>query len=164
MTQDISKKFAMDHLKSDAELRAEVEQKIEPKKEVPKKDPRDEETYPFQFKYEDAKGRKFSGSFTNKILTIQEKMARASLEASFAGGFRDSLDDTQQIVNLAIAHMTFSLVKRDEQSPPKWADNLRSLTDENVILALFEEVSAHEGIFHGRVQPKAEGQGEAVNA
>lgn len=157
----------MDHLtKSDEELRQDIEEEKESKEAVIEKtDPRDKEAYFFAFKYEDLKGRKYTANFTNHILSIGEKMNVAALESSFNSGQPyDSIEPIQQIVNRGVAHMTFSLKKRENQVPKGWADNLRSLKDGDLILALFGEVSAHEGTFHGRTKSEEGSTEEEGNA
>jgi hypothetical protein len=163
---DLTKKLAMTHLqKSDEELRLQAEERAdasEKTREVPpekKPDPRDQEVYTFPFQYTDLKGKVYKGTFTNHVLSIGDKMNVSALESSFNGGQPyDSIEDVQKIVNRGIAHMTFSLRKREAQSPPKWADNLRLLKDEDLVLALFAEVSAHEGTFHGRTSSQESGE------
>jgi hypothetical protein len=171
----LEKRLAMSHIqKSDEELRqtvldqseeAEEKQKEAARPEPEKKDPRDEKLYTFPFKFTDLKGRTFSGTFTNQILSIGEKMNVSALESSFNGGQPyDSIEPVQQVVNRGIAHMTFSLKKRADLKPKGWADNLRTIDDEDLVLALFSEVSAHEGTFHGRTKDQAVGAPEEGDA
>lgn len=161
----LSNKLAMNHLeRSDADLASEIEEDMkesEAEEEV-KADPRDQETYSFPFEYVDRKGRKFSAMFTNQILSIGEKMSVAALASKFSAGQPyDSVEPLQQVINHGVAHMTVSLKKRANQKPKKWADNLRILKDDDLILALFGEVSAHEGVFHGRIEASEGSEGQA---
>lgn len=172
---DLTKKLSMDHLSLDddelrsqleAETQADEEKKAEKEKPPEKKaDPRDKETYTFNFKWTSGRGVTYSGTFTNKILAIGEKQQVSVLESNFNGGQPyDSIESMQQIINRGIAHMTFSLVSREKMVPKDWAKNLRKLHDENLVIALFGEVSAHEAIFHGRVEAQDESPGEEGDA
>lgn len=163
---ELSKKLTMTHLKSDEELRQDVEEHVEVEaKKEDKKDPKIKEVYVFPFKYTTPSGKVYSATFSNSILSIGEKMNVSALESTFnAGQPYDSIQPIQQIINRGIAHMTFSLKKRENQIPKGWADNLRMLKDEDLVLALFGEVSAHEGTFHGRNTPEEGSTGEEGDA
>lgn len=164
---DLSQKLAMDHLKkSDADLRTKVEEQreeIDSKKEeaekplaVQKSNPMNAREYTFPFSFTNLRGETFSAQFTNHILNLQQKQNVGVLESQFNGGQPyESLEPITQAVNRGLAWMTFSLRGRDRQEPKGWADSLLNQDDEDLILALFSEVSAHESQFHGRSQNQA---------
>lgn len=163
---DLQAKLSMSHVQSDEELRQQLlDQAASTEKEreeandpETKKDERDKPLYTFPFKYVNRRGETFSGVFTNQILKIADKMNVAVMESQFNGGQPyESIETVQGMVNRGMAWMMFSLVKRLNQSPSGWADNLRALDDEDLVLALFQEVSAHEGYFHGRTTAQARG-------
>lgn len=171
---DLTKKLTMDHLqKDDEQVREELESSQAPAG-TPPSNPMDEELYPFAFKFTDAKGREYSGDFVNRILSIQDKMNVAALESTFNGGQpHDSIDPMQQVVNRGVAWMTFSLLERKNLRGPKtkkdvkgdkWAKNLRALLDDDLVIALFQEVSAHEGHFHGRTESEGTSEDTAGDA
>ncbi len=159
--ENLTKRLSMDHVqKSDVEMREQIEEreaaieKLAEDADAPpekKRSPRDERTYSFPFKYTTARGVTYEATFTNHILDIGTKQRVSIMESQLNGGQPyDSIEPLTQTINRGIAWMAFSLRERTNQKPAKWADNLRALDDENIVLALFEEVSAHEGQFHGR--------------
>lgn len=119
-------------------------------------DPKDKEEYVFTLDWTDSRGKHWGGQFTNKILDINEQGQRDVLQASIQGGLPfEAFSRFAQDRNLAVAHMTYSLIKR-----PKWAKDLRKLKDPELILAIYEEVVAHEVTFWRQAKDQEEG-GEA---
>lgn len=111
----------------------------------PGADPKKQKSYTFNFDYQDSQGKSWSGSFTNKILTIGETQQAAVLQAKFQDGLPDAaIDEDQRAVNRIIAHMEYSLTDR-----PDWAEDLRELLDSQIVLKLWKEVASHEAIFWG---------------
>ena len=116
-----------------------------PANEPTKPDPRGEKSYTFQLDYEDARGKKWAGQFTNKILNIHERQKVGTMRAMLSGGQPfDSLDELTSELNLMVAHLAFSLTEK-----PKWAANLRALEDYQLLQAIYEEVNSHESYFLG---------------
>lgn len=110
-----------------------------------KADPRDQKEWTFQFSWKDGRGKLWEGQFTNKILSIAEQQRVAIFEAQLAGGLPfESLDTGMRNINHAVAHMSYSLVKK-----PSWANDLRQLLDPSLVIALYLEVASHEARFFG---------------
>lgn len=108
-------------------------------------DPKAEKTYTFQFNWKDSRGRTWKGEFTNEVLTVRQRQLVGVLRAQLANNTpAEALDQMTRELNLMIAHMTFSLVKR-----PQWAQELTDLTDIRLLQELYEEVLAHEARFLG---------------
>lgn len=108
-------------------------------------DPKTKREYTFQFLFKSTSGAEYSGTFTNKILTIGEKTALASYVARLYGGQPyAAIDPDARAISKIIGHMSYSLVKK-----PKWADDLFELDDEELVVKLYEEVAAHEATFRG---------------
>lgn len=119
-------------------------------------DPRDEDEWTFQFSWTDPRGKTYTGTFTNKILTMGEQQSMAALITRFtAGAPWDALLPDVQITTRAIAHMTFSLTKR-----PPWASDLRKVKDPALILALWGRVASHETRYFRLDEIEEAGEGE----
>ena len=117
----------------------EVLKESDPEPE-PGDDPKDSEEWSFMFEHTDVRGKKWSGHFSNKILTLGEQQLVTNTKARFCGGMPlESIDNGMLALNEAIAHMTFSL-----QELPSWAEDLRQLHDAAIIFALWEKVRSHE--------------------
>ena len=107
---------------------------------APKADPRDSERWTFQFEYKDPRGKVWSGTFTNKILTVAEQQAANALTGRFAGGVPvEALEPGARELNAGLAHMTYSLEESAE-----WAKDLRALHDTSLVLSLWTKVWSHE--------------------
>jgi hypothetical protein len=114
-------------------------------------DPKLQPEYTFAFRWTDLRGEEWSGTFTNRALTMAQKQEKYVLSATFRGGLPyEAFSPEQNSMNEAIAHMMMSLTKR-----PTWAKDLRSIEDENRLLAIYEEVVAHEAMFLGIRKPQA---------
>lgn len=166
---DLAKRLAMPHLsKTDEEVRADLEEALAQKpeeKSEERADPRDKPVYTFSFKYTNRRGKVYSATFTNHILNIQDQQAMGAYEATMTGGTPvEAIAEDIRALNRAISWMTFSLKKRAHQIPKGWADNFRALDDRDLILAVFQEVDAHQGIFHGFGKDPIEGEEEAGDA
>lgn len=140
----------MDHLVPNTdELMQSVQDTVQPEEAqppaAPDTDPRDNEVWTFEFKWTDRRGTPFSGTFTNKILSIGEKQAVSVMKARLAGGMSyDAIDPDMRVVNEAVAHMAFSL---ETENRPTWAEDLRKVKDIALIIALYDKVSSHETRF-----------------
>lgn len=126
-------------------------------------DPRDKEIWLFPFSWTDKRGKRWEGNFANKILETHEEQKVAILRARMAGGVPyEALDPTMAQVNLAIAHMTYSL-----QRTPKWPEamasgkwDLRKLNNMALIMALWEKVSSHDARYFRYDEIAAEGESD----
>lgn len=109
-------------------------------------DPRDAINYTFQFSFKDRRKKIWDGTFTNRVLNVGEQQAVASIAARMSGGIPfEAVDPLVQTLNQAIAHMSVSLTSDEgEWRCPDWARDLRQLHDQNIIVALWEEVVTHE--------------------
>jgi hypothetical protein len=112
-------------------------------------DPKDAIDYTFQFGHKDRRGTSWAGAFTNRILNVGEQQAVSSIAARMAGGVPfEAMDPLSQTLNQAIAHMSVSLTTEDgDWRCPEWARDLRQLHDQNIIVALWQEVVTHERRF-----------------
>jgi hypothetical protein len=63
------------------------------------------------------------------------------------------LDPLTAEINHILTHMTQSLIER-----PDWAKDMLSLTNYEVLQALYLEVDSHESRFHGRKALKDSGE------
>lgn len=159
---DVQKALEMDHLKvpSTAELKQEITEQVQPEKAAPTKedaDPRDDEEWTFSFDWTDARGKSWTGTFTNKILSIGEQQAVAAARARFTGGMPwESIDPEMQVINQAVAHMMYSLTPEKNAD---WGKDLRALKDPSLIIALWSKVSSHETRFFRLGPSEEEGEG-----
>jgi hypothetical protein len=114
-------------------------------------DPRTKREYTFHFDYTDPETKqRHSAIFTNQILDLDLRMRATTLESQLLGGVNyDSVEPIMGATAKAIAHMTFSLKAKQQQSPAGWADNFLKLISTNPVTALFEEVLGHERTFRG---------------
>jgi len=159
---NLDKAFSMGHAEPRKldDLKQAVIQRTEVAKEPDESDdPRLKPSYTFPFSYKDARGREYKGIFTTHILSIDERIKSAALEATISGGVNyRAVDPNMAILTRAIAHMAFSLTKKSGVSPAGWADDFFSMLDPDPVLALFEEVLAHEAFFRGLGSIKEEGE------
>jgi hypothetical protein len=140
---EIADKLKMAHLPSMAEIRAEAEATVGGKPVTPVgPDPRDQDEWTFDFLYTDKRGKRWEGSFTNKILSIREQQAVAVVRARLAGGLSwDAFDPSVVELNYAIAWMSASL----KSSP--------DLKDIQIIYALWAQVRSHDERYFRRDEP-----------
>lgn len=103
-------------------------------------------THTFEIDYQGPRGQRYPGAFETQALTIRQKRAVKTIKAQLAGGVPVSaLDADAWELNEMLAWLSIALTKR-----PKWARDLESHYDENVIRAIYKEVLDHEDRFHGR--------------
>jgi hypothetical protein len=150
MSKSVAERLRMDHLQeaTNAELRDAVSgtEKNPEADAAESTDPKTREEYTFSLNYKDGRGRLWEGSFTTKILDLEDRRKKAVLYATLAEGMSfDSIPPYDRILNEALAHLTFSLTKT-----PKWAEKPRKLRDPSLLLAIYEEVTSHEVTFLGR--------------
>ena len=140
-----------EHIKqSTQDAAAAIKKRIEAKKEeteVEKEaaDPKAQEEYTFPFKWTDANGKLWKGTFTNRVLTHSDRQWVGALQSEWQlGKPHDSMDPEVAAMNYMLAHMAATL-KGDED----WAKDLRKLHSTDLIQELYKEVASHEATFHG---------------
>jgi hypothetical protein len=137
-----------DHLTVDdlaEEVRETADVVTKPPEKHPEADPKAQREYTWDFEWTDGRGKVWKGSFTNRVPDIRTRQLIGALRAQCSNNMPvESLDGMTQEMNLVLAHLTFSLVKR-----PKWADDLSGLFDFQLLQALYTEVVEHEGTFLG---------------
>lgn len=128
-------------------LREEIKEiSSEAKKPEDATDPRDSVEYAFELNFEDGKGKVWKGRFVNKILSIRERQMVGVMRARLTGGAPyESMDPLTSEINLMVTHLTTSLKER-----PEWAKDLLTLTNYEILQAIYLEVDSHESKFHGR--------------
>lgn len=152
---NIAERLSMKHLEvSEEDLKESVKQQTEQPKLVDDDNPKLKERYSFHFSHTDGRGKVWEGDFVNQILNIKQRGQAAVLESTLnAGQPSDSINPLMGGIHRAIAHMVFSLEKR-----PPWAQDLREFHDTGLIVALYEEVAAHEDMFLGLESNQAANQ------
>ncbi len=95
--------------------------------------------------------KRFSGLFTNKILTLQDQVSVGNLRSVLTNSLPvDSLDGETATLSMAQAHMGYSLVVK-----PKWFDPTQ-LHSAQLLYMVYDKVLEHEKFFRGPPQaPKA---------
>jgi len=117
---------------------------------APEIDPRDEVEYRFEFEHVDSRGKRWVGSFVNKILTLKQRRQMKITKAQLGGGLSvAALDADVWEQNEMIAHLAISL-DHGAKGFPDWAKSLEDLHDISVIEALYAEVVSHETRFFRR--------------
>ena len=121
----------------DVDKLREVDQAKKPDNGIDKK----HYTFPIEVEFH---GEKLKGSFSNHILTNNERAEVDVIAARMRGGlpwesFSPTARDRQQM----IAHLIVSL--SDER--PAWAKEIGEIEDLNVIGAIYQEVIKHENNF-----------------
>ena len=103
------------------------------------------EEHTFALDFMDSRGRRWTGQFKSRILSIEQRVQVGLIKSRLAGGAPlSSLDDTTQTMLEMRAHLAMSLTLR-----PKWANDLGKLRDVQVLTALYAEVAQHEARFWG---------------
>lgn len=149
----------MDHLK---ELRAEIEATQRAVREAPLStepppaavvdDPREKNRYSFDFEFKGPRGVITRGRFTNKILSIGEKISVGTMRARLQMGVSlDAMDVETYNMLFRVTWLQQSLVEK-----PKWAEDLLALESEVLVAELFKKVDSHERYFRGE-EPSAQG-------
>jgi hypothetical protein len=114
-------------------------------------DPRLQETYEFDFSYTGIHGKRYTGRFRNRILSIADHAEVGMMRSRMVGGVPwNSLDANTIAITEMVCHCVQSLENLEDVA---WAKELSSQTDIALIEALYAEVSGHEAIFHGRRPP-----------
>lgn len=105
--------------------------------------------FTFDFHHATARGKVYTGTFTNSVLTAGQEAGMGVVIARVTGGAPwESLPEDVQRLARAIAHLTLSLNDSDGNfTGPAWARDLRKVLDVDVILALFNEALLHENTF-----------------
>ncbi len=106
----------------------------------------------------DSCGKTLAGSFTNRILTNNERMSRDVKAAQMRMGqpfecFSEEARYRQEIT----AHLIVSL----DGDRPDWAEDLGAIEDLNVLIAIYEEVDKHETTFRKPGKDQKSGSGQA---
>lgn len=110
---------------------------------TPTVDPRSRAEFTFDLDYTDGQGKNWSGTFTNKILTLADISRAKVLESRLAGGQPfSSMDPFGQLLHQVLAHLQFSLLVK-----PQWATDLSELRDVKVLMAIWKEVQDHESAY-----------------
>jgi len=103
--------------------------------------------YTFTLDYVDPRGRRWSGRFTNHVLSVANACQVASIKAGLLGNRPlPSFDEDSRSLAEVLAHLTVSLIER-----PKWAANLGELYDDALLARLYQEVQTHEAAFRSGV-------------
>lgn len=108
-------------------------------------EPRLAPRFSFELDYRDERGRRWRGTFTNRILTFELRARMGALRAQMCGGVPvDALDaDTFSLVR-KIAHLTVSL-----EAKPEWCD-FWAMVDDQLLDLIYAQVEGHELTFRGR--------------
>ena len=105
--------------------------------------PRVGRTKKFQIRHETSDGSILIGEFTNKILTISDRIAIGGLMARMAGGVSyESLDPATRQLAEVVSHLQCSLKEK-----PSWFGDLLGEEDMVLIEKIWEEVASHEAMF-----------------
>jgi len=113
--------------------------------EFPTSGPREEREYTFVISWKDGRGKLWKGTFTNRVLSIRDRQTVGLMRARMAVGVAlDSLDSLTSEINLMIAHLSVSLIKR-----PDWASDLGALDEVRLLQEIYMEVLNHEATFFG---------------
>jgi hypothetical protein len=150
--------FSMPHIQ---DVRAQVAQAFSrptaPPKAAPVVDGRLEREYTFDFAYTDLRGHVWKGTFTNRVMSVGDKAQHGIICAK----------RRQALPPDAVSATTYELIytatwlEMSLQKPiPAWAEDPFSLTDDALLLALFEEVARHERIFRGHEKPPVQSEKE----
>jgi hypothetical protein len=143
----LKKRLEMDHLapENPDALKASIDKADEAPTTDEVDEPKTKPEYPFNFDWTDGRGKRWQGEFVNKVLSLWDKRRVGIMRAQLAGlAPANAIDELTTEINLMLAHMTYSLVKR-----PPWAQNLGQLTDVRLLQEIYTEVVSHEATFHG---------------
>jgi hypothetical protein len=150
--KDMVAKLNPDHIRdsvpsSESDLKEDVSEVTDttPKEKGATEDLRSNREYTFKFDWKSRAGKRYTGEFTNKILSIRERQSAGIARAKFGGGMpTSSIDVVTNEINLMLSHMMYSLIDR-----PTWADELMELEDLRLIQEIYAEVALHEATFFG---------------
>jgi len=114
--------------------------------------------YTFRIEYEGGEG-KLVGTFTNQILTFNDRLQVGNLAARLRGGVSvASLDPDTLEISQMMAWLMVSIRKKDDR--PDWAEDFGELYDPALLRAIYQEVQEHEAIFRRPRDDQGGGQGE----
>lgn len=118
-----------------------------------KDDPKAQEEYTWQFDWTDGRGRRWHGTFRNRVVTIHQKRQIGLMRAHLLGGLPlSSVDlETQALIHM-VAWLQTSLVLR-----PSWFEKPDELNNAVLIGKVFDQVASHEATFHGLDSPEKGG-------
>lgn len=148
--EEMKKRMDPTHLTGE-EMKEEVEKQAEhakpqtDEKKDPEEDPKSQREYSFEFEWKDGNGKVWRGKFLNRVPDIRTRQLIGALRSQLGNNIPfDSLDPTTREMNMVIAHLSFSLIKR-----PTWADDLSELFNFELVQMIYQEVAAHEATFLG---------------
>jgi hypothetical protein len=105
----------------------------------------------FVLDYVDSRGRRWTGDFKAKVLTVKDTIQLGLVKARLAGGVPVShLDPDTALTLEVLAHLSVAIVAR-----PPWAKDLMALYEAGVLAAIYEEVAGHEARFRKPVSREA---------
>jgi len=138
----------IEKMKEDVATKATPDEDDEKKDKEAANDPRSKTPYTFQFSWSDERGKLWEGTFTTKILNVNEERMAGIMQAQLCGGVPyDNLDPYTLEIGFVISHLAFSLTER-----PKWYEKLLERPDSFLVLqAIMREVRSYEEWFrkHG---------------
>jgi hypothetical protein len=153
--EDLNAKLTPSHLADPGPSMDELKQRIEaavapkPTTADEKKLRMRERRYTFPFSFRTKTEELFA--FTSLVPDVRTRGMIGVMRAQLSGGLPyTSIDPFTNEMNLMVATLAYSLEAKSGESLPAWAQDLRTVTDVDVIYALYEEVSAHETTFLGR--------------
>ena len=104
--------------------------------------------------YTDERGKLYEGDITNNILTIAQKISVDVARSRMAGGVQpESMSARFFNLMFAVCWLKVSIT-----AGPDWALNLADSHDEDLVGALWAQVSRHEDYFCGRARREAKGE------
>lgn len=107
----------------------------------------------FDVTYTNLYGKVFRGSFTNKVLTVGEKIKVDVVRARrLMNAPKEAMSDNISGLLLMVSWMEESLKKT-----PPWFKDIWNIHDEGIVEAVFVKCAAHERCFHGRAEDPEEG-------
>lgn len=117
-------------------------------------DPREKKLYSFDIEHKGARGQITKGRFTNKILSIGEKISVGTMRARLQMGVSlDAMDVDTYNMLFRVTWMQQSLTEK-----PAWANDLLALESEGLVAAIFDKVDSHERFFRGEAPGAAPSQ------
>jgi hypothetical protein len=149
-------------MKSPEELKEDLDGKDEASEDKYEKiasDPKMQPEYEFEIDYTDNRGKRWHGTFVNRILTYRMRTQVGTIRAQMNGGLpMEALDLNTLDMTEKVAHLTVSLGKR-----PPWAmgEKLSNLHDPQILDRIYAEVALHEATFRGSGEDQGTGQAGA---
>ena len=154
-SQEIQNRFEAIDIDLEAQAKQVTEEtKPQEEKEEPKdltKDPRNKNPYHFNFKWKDARGKKWEGDFVTHMPTVRDLQNAGVLESKLNGGMPvHSIDNVTAELNFVLARLQYVLDER-----PNWFKDPFSIIDgSDLIQAVYAEVASFELFFrkHGKIE------------